>query len=101
MSINSYRKLSLEKIDEKVDDFKSELNLLVLDVRTGKEKDFSEIKKKKKEIARLLTVKNEKIILKIVDKPEIKKIKNKSVGKKIINSKEKQVNEKDKKTSKK
>lgn len=60
MNSKKYRELTTEKLIEKMTAEKSALHTAQFDVKIGQEKDFSIIKKKKKEIARMQTILNEK-----------------------------------------
>lgn len=64
MSVTSYRKLTQEQIEERIAKQKDKLAKLRFEINTGKDQDTSQLGKIKKEIAKLKTVKNEKIFIK-------------------------------------
>lgn len=59
MTTEELRKLTMEEILDKLAELKKALVDIEFQVRINKEKDFSKIKKTKKDIARLLTILNE------------------------------------------
>lgn len=67
MSIKAYRKLSFVKLEEKVTNLKIELAQVKMDLKSGRDKDYSQVAKKKREIARLMTVMTDKLFMASVD----------------------------------
>lgn len=63
MSIIAYRKLTLHSLDEKINTLRAEVKQSRFDIRVGKDSDSSSIGKKRRELARMLTVYNEKVTL--------------------------------------
>lgn len=59
--IKELKNMSLEQLQDKLDDFRRELFQLNLNAATSHIKDGSQFKKLKKNIARALTVINEKV----------------------------------------
>jgi ribosomal protein L29 len=80
MSVISYRKLTKSSLTEKINNLRTDLEQTRFDVRVGKDADTSSIKKKRKELSRMLTVHNEKEAL--GEQVEEKKDKPKSRSKK-------------------
>lgn len=62
MTTEELRKLTEEELLTKLSELRKELSDIQFQVRINKENDFSKIRKTKKEIARILTIKNEKKI---------------------------------------
>lgn len=58
MKINDLKKLTSAKLKERLASVQKELIDLTFDVKTGEEKDYTVLKKKRKEIARIVTLIN-------------------------------------------
>lgn len=97
MKIKDLRKLTKEKLIERLDKVRGEVVEMSFDINTGEEKDYSQLGKKRKEIARILT------LLKQDNAPvEEKKAEKKTESKKEANEdkKEDKNDKKDKKEKK-
>lgn len=94
MKIKDLRKLTKEKLIERLDKVRAEVVEMSFDINTGEEKDYSQLGKKRKEIARILT------LLKQDNAPvEEKKAEEKTESKKEVKE-DKKEDKKDKKEKK-
>ncbi len=69
-SIIEYKDMDVKSLEEKVRYFKRELSGLLIDKNTAKLKDLKSLSKKKKEVARMLTIINQKKMLAKLEKGE-------------------------------
>jgi len=60
MKAKELRKLTKAKLVERMDTVRANIIDLSFDIKTGEEKDYSVIKKKKRELARIITMLREK-----------------------------------------
>lgn len=113
MAVETYRKLSTKQLIERITKQKEKLANIRLELNAGKEKDYSQLRKIRLEVARLLTVLNDKKFIeskeedksstkdtKEVPKKKIKKDSKNEKGKES-NKKKKTVEKKEKKNLKK
>lgn len=72
-NLDEIRRMDTKSIMVKVSDMKKEIADLVLDKNTSKLKDLKSISKKRREIAQMLTVMNQKITLEKLESKEAAK----------------------------
>ena len=60
MKLTKFRKKTIEDLEKELQNEREELDSIYFDVRVGKEKDYAQIKLKRKNLARILTVLKER-----------------------------------------
>lgn len=68
MKIKDLRILKKEELDTKIEETRSKLSNLYFEINTGKSRKSSEVKNMKKDIARMLSIKRELLIIEILNK---------------------------------
>jgi large subunit ribosomal protein L29 len=69
MSVKDYREKNEQELNETLDALRNELKNYAMDVTKGKEKNSSKLSLSRREIARVLTVLNEKKIISTMEDP--------------------------------